>query len=161
MSNATRMNAGVRTTNYRAAELHRTRRNEQLDPAAFRAELSGVKGRPLTPKQERRIRQKNIRPSLTPDPIAVPPTLPVVSLPEEENRAILEALETPIEEFVEVGPPVEELSELLDGNPWDVPAETFGDFGPVTVPARPCGGTDYCVTASGKKASKTHVKCAA
>jgi len=30
-----------------------------------------------------------------------------------------------------------------------------------TAPAaRPCGGTDFCITSSGAKARKTHVKCA-
>lgn len=70
-----------------------------------------------------------------------PPTIPITPLPEKENKAIL---------------------ELLDTNPWDestAPAETSGDFGPVTVPARPCGGTEYCITKTGNKASKPHVKC--
>lgn len=55
------------------------------------------------------------------------------------NRSMGYTRDAPMDEFVEVGPPVAEPT--------------------VTPAARPCGGTDYCITGSGAKAKKTHVKC--
>ncbi|MEU9871074.1 hypothetical protein AB0C87_24805 [Actinomadura sp. NPDC048021] len=139
MSNVTRLSAASRALGYRIGVLDQTK---QL----------GIR-RDFTPKQRRRILQKSKH-----------TVLPV-------GRELLDVVQ------------VDEVEPLLHTNPWDEglaelsyeeqasavvdliresqPAETSGDFGPVTVPARPCGGTDHCITGSGKKASKTHVKCAA
>ena len=94
----------------------------------------------LTPAQERRLRK-------------------------HDNRAKGDTQDAPMGEFVEVEAYDSTVLEVIaPAEGWDEqpPADEtmfFVDEIPTASQMRPCGGTEYCITKSGNKASKTHKGC--
>lgn len=126
MSNSIPLTGPQRAARYRIQELIRTGQYDRLGeglPTLERIEFRAARiqrgegGRPLTPRQRRRIWKKS-KHTVTAIGRMTVPVVPV-------------------------------QVQVVDDTPGHSPAAT-----------RPCGGTDHCVTSSGKRASRTHVKCA-
>lgn len=135
MSNATKLPNSEREQNYR------------------RQNAAGHGKNKLSNRQKRRLRKhdpkwaenleriNNVAKATFSEPTAVPPTIPIVELPKEENDKILEAIES-----IESSNDAFMNSIDLPEQPWE------------TNECPRCGakGDEDCVTPKGAKAAKPH-----